>query len=361
LKFTLFGIFLLIDNNKYINLITRLYQFEIGKKYLNKCFENGILDNIDININEIKITVIIPIFNCQDSIKFSISSIQNQRLKEIEIILVNDFSEDNSRYIIENMRKYDKRISIINNNKNRGTLYSRNIGAIFAKGKYIFALDHDDMFFNDYIIYKMYIIAEKKNYDIIGFKTIYSNKEKNFQMYDEIFITDKNEKFIIQPELKFLSITNKDAHIWGKCIKSEIYKKAISLMGKKRSNTYLCYAEDDVIVYMLFSTAKNFKFIPNFGILHFISSQTASFKLSENHKLFSKIFLLDLIFDFTENNFIEKSIAFEFIFAIKKFINSKKFKINNQNKKYLKKIFNKILNCSYISKENKTYLNTIIY
>ena len=56
-----------------------------------------------------------------------------------------------------------------------GTLYSRNIGVIYAKGKFIFALDNDDMFLNDYIIFKMFKIAEKFDYDIIGFNAIYAN------------------------------------------------------------------------------------------------------------------------------------------------------------------------------------------
>ena len=337
------------------------YQIEKGKKYLNKCFEHVPFGNININMNKPKISVIIPVFNCENSLKFAISSIQNQRLKEIEIILVNDFSEDNSKYIIENMRNYDNRIVVINNNKNMGTLYSRNIGALLAKGKYIFALDHDDMFFTDYVTYKLYTIAEKNNYDIIGFQAIYSNKEKIYEMYDEPFMVDRNDKYIIQPELKFLTFTNKDAHIWGKCIKKEIYKNAISLMGLKRSNTYLCYAEDDVIVFMLFSSAKTYRFIPIFGVFHLVSKQTASFKLSENHKLFSKIFLVDLIFDFTDNNFKEKKFINRFVSDIKNIISSKNFDINKENRKYLKKILKKISNCSYIPKVNNSYFNKIIY
>ena len=57
-----------------------------------------------------------------------------------------------------------------------GTLYSRNIGVLYAKGKYIFALDNDDIFLTDNIILKIHKIAKKKKYDIIGFNAIYTNK-----------------------------------------------------------------------------------------------------------------------------------------------------------------------------------------
>ena len=54
-------------------------------------------------------------------------SIQNQFFEDIEIIFIDDFSEDNSATIIEKYQKYDERIILIKNKKNKGTLISRNI------------------------------------------------------------------------------------------------------------------------------------------------------------------------------------------------------------------------------------------
>ena len=77
------------------------------------------------------ISVVIPVFNCEKSINASIRSIQNQNFSEIEIILINDASSDNTSNIINTFQKEDYRLKILNNNKNRGTLYSRCIGALF--------------------------------------------------------------------------------------------------------------------------------------------------------------------------------------------------------------------------------------
>ena len=325
---------------------------------MKKCFFQTLnFHNKDIALYTPKISVIIPIFNCENSIRFSISSIQNQRLKEIEIILVNDFSVDKSKYIIENIKKSDQRIVLINNNKNMGTLYSRNIGALLAKGKYIFALDHDDIFLNELLVYKIFNIAENNGYDIIGFKTIYINKNL---IYDEPFIKNKNDKVIIQPKLKFFPLTNKDIHIWGKCIKNEIYKKAISLMGKERSTTYLCYSEDEVILFMLFSVAQIYRFIPIFGLFHFVSRGSASFKLSRNHKLFARIFYIELLFDLTDNNFFEKHFAINIAIGLCKSIKKNPILIK-KNKEYFKKLLWKIINYTYISEKNKNYLKKIFY
>ena len=59
-----------------------------------------------------KVTVIIPVYNCQNSIKQAIRSIQNQKMINIEIMLVNDKSNDDSIKIIQNIQKTDRRIKL---------------------------------------------------------------------------------------------------------------------------------------------------------------------------------------------------------------------------------------------------------
>ena len=68
-----------------------------------------------------------------------------QDLKEIEIVIVDDCSSDKSVKIINNFRKRDKRIILINNKKNMGSLYSRAIGGNIAKGYYFIFFDSDDI------------------------------------------------------------------------------------------------------------------------------------------------------------------------------------------------------------------------
>ena len=57
-------------------------------------------------------------------------------MSKIEILLINDYSIDNTSRIIKKAQKYDHRIKIINNNKNMGALYSRSIAALMSKGEY---------------------------------------------------------------------------------------------------------------------------------------------------------------------------------------------------------------------------------
>lgn len=91
---------------------------------------------------KIKVSVIVPIYNVEEYIEECVTSILKQTLKEIEIILVNDGTKDNSMKIIE---KYfdDKRIKVINK-ENGGLSSARNAGLKIAKGEYISFIDSDD-------------------------------------------------------------------------------------------------------------------------------------------------------------------------------------------------------------------------
>ena len=79
-----------------------------------------------------KVSIIVPIYNSEKYMSKCIESILNQTLSEIEIILVNDGSTDNSRKIIENYAKKDNRIKVIHQ-QNSGPSVARNKGIRIAK------------------------------------------------------------------------------------------------------------------------------------------------------------------------------------------------------------------------------------
>ena len=149
-----------------------------GKNYINKCLNES--ENVIEYKKKIKpiLSVVIPAFNCEKTINTTIKSIQYQNFTDYEIILINDFSKDNTSDIIHIKKKKDTRIRIINNKKNMGSLYSRCIGVLFSKGKYIFPLDNDDILFVEDIFDFLLKIAFNFDLDIIGFRGI---KMENFR------------------------------------------------------------------------------------------------------------------------------------------------------------------------------------
>ena len=97
-----------------------------------------------------KVSVIIPVYNTSKYLDKCIDSLVNQTLDDIEFIMVNDGSTDNSKEIIEKWVKKDKRIKLYNK-ENGGQASARNLGLTKAEGEYIAFLDSDD-----YISYDMY-------------------------------------------------------------------------------------------------------------------------------------------------------------------------------------------------------------
>ncbi len=95
-----------------------------------------------------KISIIVPIYNAEKYMKKCIDSILNQTLNDIEVILVNDGSSDNSATIADNYAKNDLRVRVIHQ-KNSGPSVARNNGIKLATGKYIGFVDSDDYIENN--------------------------------------------------------------------------------------------------------------------------------------------------------------------------------------------------------------------
>ena len=294
---------------------SKINELEKGRIFLDKCLISKKNKKYK-KIKKPKLSVILPLYNCQKTIRASLNSIIFQNMENIEIILINDFSNDNTLKIIKNFKRYEQRIMLINNKKNMGTLYSRSIGVLKAKGDYIFSLDNDDMYFDYDVLGYIYKRITQESLDIIGFLTInlwnYTasiNKMKNIftYLYPEEF-------YLEQPELRTWMIKFKGKYlvhnnmIWDKCIKSLIYKKALNIMGYNRYSNYLSWAEDTSILFIIFNLAKSFKYIYKYGILHFKGNIISSLTQSIDTKIFGEIFFLDILYTFSKNNNEDKNL-----------------------------------------------------
>ena len=115
--------------------------------------------------DSMKISVIIPVYNTGNYLKKCLDSILNQTLKEIEIIIVNDGSSDNSLDIIKRYMKKNKNIILINK-ENGGQGSARNMGISRATGEYISFVDSDD-FIDEEMLEEMYLTAKENDSDIV--------------------------------------------------------------------------------------------------------------------------------------------------------------------------------------------------
>lgn len=133
-----------------------------------------------------KVSIIIPNFNNEKYIEEAIKSVQNQSLKDIEIIIIDDCSTDDSLNIIQNIAKSDSRIKIIQNQKNLGAGPSRNAGLNIATGEFIKFLDSDDTMDLD-VLETMYNIAQETKKDIVCGYMQHVNSDGNIRKYDQFF------------------------------------------------------------------------------------------------------------------------------------------------------------------------------
>ena len=108
------------------------------------------MTNFSIKQMEVRVSIIIPVYNVSPFLDKCLSSCINQSFKDIEIIVVNDGSTDTSSRIIEKYATEDKCIIVVEK-ENQGLIFARKSGLDIARGEYVFHLDGDDFIENDTI------------------------------------------------------------------------------------------------------------------------------------------------------------------------------------------------------------------
>ena len=148
--------FIIYNINIISNIKLFLYYLESQKGILKNDYIFKISTNLKLKIvkkfekiNNPAISIISPVYNSEKYILRFIKSIQCQKFIDLEIILIDDFSIDNSIEIITKYKKTDQRIILIKNKKNKGTFINRNLGVLYSKGKYIIIPDPDDIITNN--------------------------------------------------------------------------------------------------------------------------------------------------------------------------------------------------------------------
>ncbi len=179
-----------------------------------------------MNNTDIKVTVVIPVYNAEDYLGPAMDSIITQTLTDIEIICVDDGSTDASLDIIREYQNNDSRIRIVTET-NAGPAIARNNGIRRARGKYIAFLDADD-FYEPSLLEELYNEAERDeldvvitNYDVFNthkatFERVIPEKHEN--IYQPNRVTSKSE----YPDYIFTS-TNGAA--WNKLFRTEFVKE----------------------------------------------------------------------------------------------------------------------------------------
>lgn len=150
---------------------------------------------MDKNMNNPKISVLMPVYNAEKFLNESIDSILNQTYKDFEFLIINDASTDNSKEIILSYK--DPRIRYFENKKNLGVAKTLNRGLRLAKGKYVARMDADDIASLQRLQLQHEILNQQENklavvasyYDIIDENGNHLYAQKNASTPEEIYYT----------------------------------------------------------------------------------------------------------------------------------------------------------------------------
>jgi glycosyltransferase involved in cell wall biosynthesis len=332
--------------------------------------KDKLTEGIQKSFSKPKITSLITSFNSEKYIKQAIRSVQNQKMIDVEILVVDDFSKDNSLEIIKELETNDKRIKVIRNKRNKGALYAKSIGIIKSTGKFIMILDSDDMFVNKDLFNLCFNEAIKESIDIIEFSGLWLYKDK-FDLNGTLpkiplyLRFKKNNDFVKQPQLsRFLyrSIEeNKykliDGFLTGKCIKANVLKNTMKIIGKEIYNKKINYGDDRLINFLLFKRAKSFKFIKKFGYIYNYNNVSITHINKTDNNCHDELFNIEHIYKYTQFTNESEVVTYELFHRFKKIL---KPGLNTENLKYLYNLIRHILKNKYISNANKNKLINII-
>ena len=244
------------------------------KDYINLCFKNKLLinDNKIENNNKPIISVILPSFNKEDSLMISVRSIQNQHFKNIEIIIVDDCSTDNSNSHFKYLLETDPRIRIFSHLKNMGVWRSRLDGFLYSRGKYILFFDTSDLYEDNYVLEDAYNLMEKYNLDSCKmlFRLIYHyNNSKNnkviFHIYNKSKIVYGSKNIRNMNKLVFKNWGN----IWNRITRANILTKGIYLLNDRVLNIYKNLWEDLWFNELINRVSHNFLIVERIGYLYY--------------------------------------------------------------------------------------------
>ena len=334
--------------------------------FFNLCYDEKLIDSQTIiNKTEPIISVILPHYNREKMLLKSIRSIQNQSFKNLEIIIVNDCSTDNSSKIFDYLLKTDPRIRIFHHIKNLGVFRTRVDGYLYSRGKYLISLEPDDLYDDNYVLEDAYKTLEKYNIDSLKFlvRTITNyNYIRHFRIRNRaykskiVYGSSNIEKLHSQIFGDFWTI-------WNRLVKADIYFKGLYLI----EDYVLCFYKnvwDDVWQNAIINkVSKSFAIIKRIGYIYFYDGKgegTLKTKTEEQRDRLIREFLEFLYLDYNLSPKTDNKT--EIINKIKLYYEEKdKIKLSYLKTKFdvLYNLIDMLIVDSYVNETDKIFLKKV--
>lgn len=226
-------------------------------------------------MHNIKISLIIPVYNVDKYLKVMLDSVFTQTFKDFEVIIINDGSNDNSEeIIIEFKNKYNNIIYL--KQENRGQSVARNIAIPYIRGKYTIFLDSDDYLQNN-MLERMYFKAEENAADIVicAYKKVYDYETNKV---DNIIFNASEEKIYNNIDVMNMMLDYRvKGYLWNKMFLTKNIKSNNMKFDEGR------IIEDVFPVYKQVSNSEKIVFI-NEQLYNYRQRVTSSLHLKKTYK-----------------------------------------------------------------------------
>ena len=209
------------------------------------CKEEKLISDKKIEYdNKPLISIIVPSFNKEDMILKSVRSIQNQSFKNIEIIIVNDGSTDNSSKIFNYLLESDPRIRIFNHLKNMGAWRSRLDGFLYSRAPFILHFDAGDYYTDNLVLEDAYKLVTKYKLDSLRFSFKLSRKKEDIDWESWNFSFIPRDRKIVYGRRSYNMLLYAYGPIWNRITRANIFTKGLRLLDDYILNAYKNLYED---------------------------------------------------------------------------------------------------------------------
>lgn len=198
-----------------------------------------------------KVSIIVPVYNSESTLEKTILSVINQAYQNLELILIDDGSNDSSLDICQQYASVDSRV-IVKSQKNRGVSSARNKGLEISTGDWIYFLDSDDYINNDFF-YKIYPFLND-DIDIIQFGSVRKSRDQVISYRQSL---KNKDKIIIKNFPEFIKTSN----IGALCVWLHVIKRSTIFQNNLYFREDMSHNEDMLFMYDVLTHSKKFLFL----------------------------------------------------------------------------------------------------
>lgn len=313
-------------------------------------------------MNEL-ISIVVPVYNVEKYLKKSIESIINQTYRNLEIIIIDDGSSDNSYSICKEYAKRDNRIILIHT-ENNGVSFARNLGLAKTNGKYIIFIDSDD-YIERNMIEILYNNAKQYNADI---SICNYNKIVNNNVQKDISSTEKIKKEMDVKEFykNIFGYVYYRGFLWNKLLRREILIHNNEFI---KFNTKIHMMEDLVYICEIAKNAKRCYYDYDKFLYNYVQRKDSALSSKYSLKKTSAVDAFAILYKYVEkyNKKYLNDFKYDYVFcAMKsKYILKKNNLLNKEKIKQIRKIRRQkiygALNCKDRNLKEKMKLICLCY